>query len=169
MLFARLYDYIRSLKFGDQIHCLGPLGQLCVDPAHGDGPIFLLATGSGVSPFKAIITDQLQIQQTSRELYLIWNVSYAREFFWLSDFQALEKSFPQFHFIPIVSRPDENWTLQQGYIQDYLAAIPLPDNAHYYLCGSPLMLTSTTDYLRQQRGVDQSQITVEQFFAPKSA
>ncbi len=159
-------NYIKNLHLGDQINCLGPLGKLTVEPTHGDGPIYLLATGSGISPFLAIITDQLQIRQTTRPITLIWNVSYASEFFWLNEIQAIQNHFPNFRFLPAVSKPDENWQLATGYVADILTKEDLHPAAHYYLCGSPLMLESTIKYLQTERGVQQSQITIEQFFCP---
>jgi len=162
-------NYIRSLQFGDQIHCLGPLGKLTIDPAHGTGPIYLLATGSGVSPFLAMITDQLQIKTSGRPITLIWNVSYAHEFFWLTQLQNLQQNFPNFRFIPVVSRPDDNWKLATGYVADILAKEDLSLDAHYYLCGSPAMIDSTIKYLQTNRAVSPDQITLEQFFAPASS
>lgn len=161
-------NYIRNLKFGDQINCLGPLGQLCVAPEHGDGRLFLLATGSGMSPLHAITIDQLQLQQTRRELYFFWGANNSSEFFWLDDFQDLQKSFPNFHFIPTISDPDDSWTLERGYVTDQLRGLELLPSDHFYLCGNPAMINSTIDYLCRERGLDKTQITTEQFSAPAS-
>lgn len=162
-------NYIKNLHFGDQINCLGPLGLLTVQPEHGDGPIYLLATGSGVSPFKAIITDQLQLQQTKRPLTLIWNVNHSDEFFWLSEFHQIQDHYPNFRFIPVISQPDPSWQLDTGYVADILAKEDLDQSAHFYLCGSPLMLNNTVLYLQKERGISADQISIEQFFATKSS
>ncbi len=162
-------NYIRNLQFGDSIKCTGPLGQLTVgEVAHG-ATLYLLATGSGISPFKAIVTDLLQIKNFKQKIVLIWNMNLASEFFWLEDFLAIQSAFPNFEFVPVVSQPDASWTLARGFVADVLANYDFKYDDHFYLCGSPLMLNNTVLYLQNERHIEKRQITTEQFFAAASA
>lgn len=159
--------YLQNLKFGDQIKLLAPLGQLTVKTGETAQDLFFIATGSGISPFKAIITDQLQIQKSNKNLHLLWNMNFSHEFFWLEDFADLQDKYSNFHFYPIVSQPDSSWTLASGYVTNILENIDIPTNSHFYLCGSPLMLDSTTQFLTA-KGFTMEQISTEKFSADKS-
>ena len=161
-------NYIRNLQFGEVVHCMGPLGQLTVDEVDPKATLYLLATGSGISPFKAIVTDLLQLKHCQQKIVLIWNMNLASEFFWLEDLAAMQSAFPNFEFVPVVSQPDTSWTLARGFVADVLANYDLKSEDHFYLCGSPLMLNNTVLYLQNQRQVEKRQITTEQFFAAAS-
>ena len=159
--------YLEKLNFGDEITFLAPLGQLVVAPDEPAEHLYLLATGSGVSPFKAIITDQLQLQRTAKNITLIWSLTNDQDFFWLEDFLDLQDKYNNFTFIPTVDQPSPAWTLRTGYITDVLRTLTLPTDAHFYLCGHPLMIAAATTYLQEQ-GFDQSHLTAEQFLPPSA-
>ena len=159
-------NFLKNLDFGACVNVFGPLGQLTmVDDDAED--IYLLATGSGIAPFKAILTDQLQIKKSQRRFTLIWSMATDTEFFWLEDWLNFQQLFPNFTFIPLVDKPSPAWSLATGFIQDALANLDLKEKSHFYLCGNPLMIKSVGQFLAE-RNFHADQITTEQFFADRS-
>jgi NAD(P)H-flavin reductase len=156
-------QYLKSLKFGDELDVLAPLGQFVVpDNAPQDHLVFI-ATGSGIAPFKSMIEDQLRTKQTTKQITLFWGMRYAEELFWLDDWQDLVEAYPNFRFHPVISQAPDEWTLCKGRVTDCLNVHALPENALYFLCGNKPMVADATALLTQQKGVDPSLVLKELF------
>lgn len=69
-----------------------------------------------------------------------------RELFYVDDFRAIEKDFPNFKFNIALSepKPEDNWTGYTGFIHqviidNYLKNHAEPEEIEYYICGPPMM------------------------------
>lgn len=133
------------LQPGDLLTASGPFGRLIlpetIEPVH----YVLGATGTGVSPYRAMIP---QIQQSLRDcpnarFTLLLGVQYRHDLLYLSDFLTLMEKEPRFTFRAYLSRettlsaPYE----RQGYLQTGFAELTLnPATDLVYLCGNPNMI-----------------------------
>lgn len=154
---------LNNLQFGDEIEVLGPLGQFVIDPQSQENELVFVATGSGISPFKAMILDQLQVKQDTRPITLYWGLRYAQELFWQDEFIELVENYQNFHFTPVLSRPPEEWPLSRGRVTDILAAKEFNDRTGFYLCGNENMIADAVKLL-QEKGIDSQYIHHEKFF-----
>jgi ferredoxin--NADP+ reductase len=85
-----------------------------------------------------------------------WDLGYRGELI------AMQRYCPTFHYIPVISRPDEElvpWSGQTGYVQDLwdrglveqaLHKKPTPENTHILLCGNPAMIEAMISRLGEE-------------------
>lgn len=158
-------NYLKNLEFGEEIELLGPMGHFVLkDPAEsGEEAIVLVATGSGITPFRSMLYELLQVNQDKRPVYLHWGIRFADHFIWLDEMEDLEDAFANFSFHPVVSRPQQAWTLCRGRVTDCFAMHDIPENAGYYLCGGKPMIESMVTLL-ESRGVPKERVHHEKFF-----
>ena len=154
--------FLRQLKFGDRVQVLAPLGQFVVKADPEIKELIFVASGSGIAPIKSMVTDLLQIKGDQRPITVFWSMRYDNELFWLDFFADLQKSFSQFTFVPIISRPSENWQLAIGHATDYLQKLENVDKTQFYLCGNP-QLVATSKQILLDKKVLATNIIAEQF------
>jgi NAD(P)H-flavin reductase len=156
-------NYLKNLQFGDEIELLAPLGQFVLSDNTAEEAIVMVATGSGITPFRSMVLDLLQVQKDTRPIYVHWGIRYADHLIWLDEFAELEDAFPNFKFHPVVSRPQEGWNLCRGRVTDCFSVHDLEPNAGYYLCGGKPMITSMVELLHK-RQVPAEFVHHEKFF-----
>ena len=156
-------QYLQSLQFGDQIDFLAPLGQFIIASDNQETVMMMVASGSGIAPFRSMIQDLLQEKRDTRTIILHWGMRFANQLFWLDELEDLMDNFPNFTFHPVISQPSPEWTLSRGRVTDVLKMIDLPVQTGYYLCGSQPMIIDCQEILKA-RGVAQDLIHYEKFY-----
>lgn len=154
--------YLESLKFGDMISLLGPMGIFTIPEGTQETAFYFIATGSGIAPYRAMILDLLE-KQEQRPIVLYWGLRYEQDLFWEHEFQELDRKYTNFSFKIILSKPSDEWPLSRGRVTDLLTALEKPAGAGYYLCGNEKMVDEVTGYL-QQNGVQPTNIHHEMFY-----
>lgn len=128
--------WFHEAKVNDLLRLRGPLGTFFLRN-HADKDLVLLATGTGIAPVKAILED-LAAQEASeqpRSLTVYWGGRYPQDLYWQPPATA------GLRFVPVLSRPPEDWTGARGHVQDVM----LRDHAYLaetlvYACGSDAMI-----------------------------
>ena len=164
--------YIFSLKPGDVVTMSGPYGDF--------HPIFdskremiWIGGGAGMAPLRAQIMHMLKTLHTrDREMHYFYGARALDEVFFMEDFLALEKEYPNFHFHLALDRPDpkadeKGVKYTAGFIapvmgDTYLKAHEAPEDIEYYLCGPPMMAKTVIDLL-DSLGVEQNMIHFDNF------
>jgi len=154
--------FFQNLQFGQEISLLGPLGNFTL-ANQGEDALVLVATGSGVAPFRSMILDLLQVKKDPRPIILYWGLRYAQQMFWQDEFEELAQNFANFKFHPVLSRPSEEWILCSGRVTDCLSVHSLPENAGYYLCGGKQMVLDCISML-QSLSVKPENVHHENFY-----
>lgn len=150
-----------SLGIGAEVGVAGPSGVFTLDESL---PEIVFAVGgvgiAGVSSAIRYINEKkLPIKMT-----LFYSCSYLKDFIWLDEFRQIEKENENFTFVPVVTREEpENWQgetsrLTMAMIEKRADA----RNAHYYLCGSPLMVSGIEEMLKTI-GVGRTMIKMEKW------
>ena len=164
--------YIFSLKPGDKVRMSGPYGEF--RPVYDSKKEMIwVGGGAGMAPLRAQIMHMLKTRQCrDREMHYFYGARAIDEVFFLDDFLALEKEFPNFHFHLALDRPDPKADqlgikYTAGFIapvmgDTYLKQHDAPEDVEYYLCGPPMMAKTVLD-LRHSLGVDDADIRFDNF------
>ena len=165
-------SYIFTLKPGDKVIMSGPYGDF--------HPIFdskkemiWVGGGAGMAPLRAQIMHMTRTLNTrDREMHYFYGARSLSEVFYLEDFLAIEKEFPNFHFHLALDRPDPvadaaGVKYTAGFVapvmrDTYLAQHEAPEDCEYYMCG-PAMMSKTVNELLDSLGVDPSSIHYDNF------
>jgi CDP-4-dehydro-6-deoxyglucose reductase, E3 len=121
----------------DLLRFKGPRGTFFLREVAGLDLVFL-ATGTGVAPIKAMLTDLTlrPAEAQPRSVQLFWGGRYRPDLYWQPSFPTLNLSFT-----PLLSRADGQWTGAQGYVQHALIqSHPEWARTTVYACGSASMI-----------------------------
>ena len=160
-----------GLEIGGHIDASGPFGRFCLMPGDHNRRYLLIATGTGVTPYRAMLP-QLEklISERGVEVVLLFGARTPQELLYGDDFCAFADAHPQFRFIPCFSRelPDNpHADVRHGYVQQHLAEFaPDAGTDIAYLCGNPDMVDACFDALKQA-GLPIPQIRREKYVSSK--
>jgi NADPH-ferrihemoprotein reductase len=129
-----LYTQLRTSKF-----------RLPTVPKH---PIILIASGSGLAPFLAFLTERSRLSSIGRDVgpsMLFFGCRSPSDFIYSSELTSLASSSGnQIEIIPAFSRYGD--VKERGYVQNKIAEkeqeilkLLLEQNAYFYICGSAAM------------------------------
>lgn len=125
---------------------LGPLGRfLYRNP--GPRTVLMVATGVGLAPFLPML-ERLRAESPRASASLVWGNRYLEDMVVRRELEALQASWPNFRFFPVLSRPptDGSWTGAVGHVQDEVRRrFPDLDQADVYLCGLNQMVNETQE------------------------
>ena len=165
-------SYIFSLKPGDKVIMSGPYGDF--------HPVFdskkemvWIGGGAGMAPLRAQIMHMLKtLKTTDRKLKYFYGARALNEVFFLEDFQALEREFPNFEFHLALDREDPaadaaGVKYTAGFVapvlkKNFLEKHEAPEDCEYYLCGPPMMAKTVLDLLHSL-GVEDNMIRFDNF------
>ena len=155
--------YFKNLKVGDTINFLGPFGTFTLKPEDKTHKILFLGTGSGCSPLKCILESALVEKNYENEMVLYFGLRYQNDVFWQDYFNRLVEKHPNFKFKLVLSKPNETWHGQAGYITEYLKNdLQDASNCSVYLCGNKRMIDDAVDILLKH-GCPKERIYFEKF------
>ncbi len=145
-----LTERLFELREGDRLRLGAPRGRFVLDP--GDGRTHLLvATGTGIAPFVAMIRDD-RAARRRRPIVLVHGAAHADELGFGAELAALAADGPaQLRYLPTISRPsdprNDGWTGLTGRAEEVLGARWGDLGLHAsstvaYLCGNPGMVAA---------------------------
>ena len=137
-------ELLGNLKDGEQVDASGPYGRFCLLDADANRRYLLVATGTGVTPYRAMLPQIRKLASRGAEVALVYGARNEGELLYGDEFEAFAQANPHFHFYPCFSRtpraqPRPND--RNGRVHVALAELK-PDAAHdiAYLCGNPDMV-----------------------------
>lgn len=153
-------EELLELPVGSQVTASGPSGKLVWQ---GDAPALLVATGTGISPLRALVLEQLA-RPASQPLVLLFGCRDATEELWGAELAALSRSRPRFRFVPTHSQPAAGYAGKVGRVQAYLPELvqELGPALQAYLCGhTPMVMDCTRQLL--ELGVAETHVHGESY------
>ncbi len=168
-------SYIYSLKPGDKITISGPYGEFFLpkDLAPETELIFV-GGGAGMAPMRSHIMHLFKTEKTSRKVNFFYGARALKEAFYLDDYHAIEKEFPNFKFHLALDRPDPEADAAgvpyvAGFVHNvmfetYLKQHENPEDALYLMCGPPMMVGAVVNLL-DSLGVPPENILYDNFGA----
>lgn len=161
-------SYIFSRKPGDKVNISGPYGDFFLVKESKREAIFI-GGGAGMAPMRSHIFHLFKTLKTDRKVSFWYGARSKREIFYEEDFESIAKEFPNFSFHIALSdaKPEDNWTGYTGFIHqvlfdEYLSKHEAPEDVEYYLCGPPMMTSSTLKML-DSLGVEPDMIHYDDF------
>lgn len=165
-------SYIFSLKPGDKVIMSGPYGDF---HPHFDtkNEMVWVGGGAGMAPLRAQIMHMAKtLHTTDRQMHYFYGARALNEVFYLDDFLALEKEFPNFKFHlaldredPVADKAGVKYTagfvhnvMYETYLKDHEA----PEDIEYYMCGPGPMSKAVTTML-DNLGVPEENIMYDNF------
>jgi ferredoxin-NADP reductase len=144
---GKLSPLLFDMQVGDTIEFQGPLGYFVL--RHPPNDTVMIATGTGIAPFRSILKAQLETHQEQR-FTLVFGVRYERNIMYRDEFERLAADYPNFQFWPTLSRPGENWTGRTGHVQNHLMeSIGERRDIDVYICGLKLMVDDVRARLKE--------------------
>jgi len=165
-----------GLEEGGRIDASGPFGRFCLMPADTNARYLLVATGTGVTPYRAMLPQlATAIAERGVQVVLLFGARTPDELLYGDEFRAFAGRHPDhFRFVPCFSRvlpepgsaqahPD----VRHGYVQQFLAEFaPQAATDTAYLCGNPNMVDACFEALKAD-GLPIPQIRREKYVSSK--
>jgi len=164
---ALLQFHVRRIKGGrfteqlfadtqvkDIVRIEGPQGSFFMRD-DSDGPIIMLATGTGFGPIKAMVEHAIA-EGTPRPIYVYWGARTRAGLYLDAMAQGWAEEHANIHYIPVLSQPapEDEWHGATGHVQDVVLR-DFEDLRGFdvYACGHPQMVYTAKDLL-VARGLD---------------
>ena len=168
-------SYIYSLKPGDKITISGPYGEFFLPKdLSPDTELIFVGGGAGMAPMRSHIMHLFKTEKTSRKVNFFYGARALKEAFYLDDYHAIEKEFPNFKFHLALDRPDPEADAAgvpyvAGFVHNvmfetYLKQHEAPEDALYLMCGPPMMVGAVVNLL-DSLGVPPENILYDNFGA----
>jgi ferredoxin--NADP+ reductase len=135
-----------SLREGDKVNLVSKArGSLTLAQVPDACDLVLVATGTGVAPYMSMLRTPSTWHPGRRSVTLVHGVRNARDLGYERELAALKAARPDvFTYVPVVSRPDGDWSGIRGRVQEVLferGAVALePERDHVFLCGNRAMV-----------------------------
>ena len=125
----------------------GPVGKEMLLPDDEEATIIMMATGTGIAPFRAYLWRMFKEQHSDYKFkglaWLFFGIPYTANILYKQELEELQEKFPDnFRLTYAISREEKNPEGGKMYIQDRIAEYaeqlwPLiqKPNTHTYICG----------------------------------
>ncbi len=140
-------SYLCALEVGADVAITGPVGKEMLLPDDEDATIIMMATGTGIAPFRAYLWRMLKEQHENYKFkglaWLIFGIPKTANILYKEDLEKLQQEFSDhFRLTYAISREQQNPEGGRMYIQhrvaehaDELWELMQKDNTHTYICG----------------------------------
>lgn len=124
----------------------------------------MVAVGTGMAPILSILY-YMRDNNIERKARFYFGARTPDDLFLLDEMEKLEKELYDFKFIPTLSRvlDEHNWTGERGRVNVALDKhITSPEDKEAYLCGSPGMIDTVVELLKE-KGILEEYIYYDKF------
>ncbi len=163
--------FFNEVNKGDKLKLKGPEGVFTL-PQDLTKPIFMLCTGTGIVPFRAMLQEIEKKQLQVSNLHLIFGTRKEKDILFYEELQDFAHFIDGLKISICLSRESKlpkkkykNITFFEGYIHPvYLKDNMAKDsNALFMICGWSKMIDEAVVHLIKDLGVDRRQIKMELF------
>ena len=148
-----------EVKEGSELTLRGPVGVFVLHEENFEKDIFLIATGTGIAPFRSMATYVKLHNIAHKDIHLIFGCRTQKDLLYFDELKQLQNDLPGFYFHPVLSR--ESWEGKSGYVHpvyEELSAQKQP--ASFFLCGWKAMIDEAKQRI-QALGYDRKMIHQE--------
>lgn len=143
--------YLCELPAGSDVKITGPVGKEMLLPEDPDANIIMMATGTGIAPFRAYLwrmfkDGEREINsgyQFTGKAWLIFGIPYTANILYKEELEQIQETYPDnFRLTYAISREQKNPKGGKMYIQDRVAEhadeiwqMIKDEKTHAYICG----------------------------------
>ena len=162
---------LSELEVGGTIEASGPYGRFCLQDTDAHPRCLLLATGTGVTPYRAMLPlFEKLLAQGNREVVLLYGARNETELLYGEEFEVFAQTHPGFTFHGCLSRQPRAVPRpgdRDGHVQSVLAELaPASNRDIAYLCGNPNMVDAAFNTLKDF-GLPVPQIRREKYISSR--
>ena len=158
-------SYLAEMQPGDELACIGPGGTFRLACPVRDS--LCLAAGTGITPLRAMLR-HLFAGDVDRggghSITLLFGARDEDRLYFREEFEDLERRWPNFRFLPTLSRAGNGWRGRRGHVQAHLDETleGRAKDIDVYLCGPRAMVADVRGALAQ-RGFDEQAVLHEKW------
>lgn len=154
---GQLTPRLFNLELGDRLYVsVRIVGVFTLADTPTGNNIVMIATGTGLAPYISFLRSYVVDRPESR-MAVIHGAAKQWDLGYFSELTFLESSFDNFFYLPTLTEGEDTWRgyrlwiedmLDEGILQEKTGIAINPAETHFFLCGNPRMVETTSDWLR---------------------
>lgn len=169
---GRATQWLNNIPIGTAITFMAPFGKFVFNETRGDRGTpaaseknaLFIATGTGITPLRCMILEQLE-KGNRHPMHLLWGFRHNEDVFYREWLQELAQEFPNFSYTITLSQPLSPWNGEVGRVTDWLTKnLHSEDarNTHVYICGVGDMVLDVAK-LCEEKGIAHEDVHFERY------
>ncbi len=151
-----------NFKIGSPVKISKVLGKFVL-PSPIEHDICFICTGTGIAPLRAQLIDIINSGVPHKNIYMVFGNRWTKDIIYRKEMEDFEATYPEFKFIPVLSRDNADWAGRKGYVhQIYEEIFADKRPAYFYICGWADMLKEARQRL-EAMGYDKKAIKFESY------
>ncbi|WP_223266968.1 ferredoxin--NADP reductase [Chlorobium phaeovibrioides] len=155
---GQLSPRLFNLKVADRLHAGETIrGGFLLNETPDGSDIIMVATGTGIAPYISFLRTHIAERPESK-MIVIQGAAHREDLGYFSELVFLEKSYPNFFYVPTLTDADDGWEgkrsriedlLENDFLQNEFNITPDPEWTHFFISGKPDMVSSISRWLEQ--------------------
>jgi len=162
---GKMSEYLfKEAKIGDEFVYKGPMGIFTLPDNLMDRDVYLVSTGSGISPFRSMINYIYENKVPFKSIKLFFGTRTENDLLYRDELEKIQNELPNFEYIPSLSQESKQG-FKEGHVHEhYLKLIDESlEKPWVYFCGWDRMISEGRFHL-DERGFEMTKdIRVEIF------
>jgi len=162
---GKMSEYLfKEAKIGDEFVYKGPMGIFTLPDNLMDRDVYLVSTGSGISPFRSMINYIYENKVPFKSIKLFFGTRTESDLLYRDELEKIQNELPNFEYIPSLSQESKQG-FKEGHVHEhYLKLIDESSTKPWvYFCGWDRMISEGRFHL-DERGFEMTKdIRVEIF------
>lgn len=151
-----------NFQVGHKVKISKVLGKFVL-PEVIEHDICFICTGTGIAPLRSQLIDIFNRKVPHKNIYMVFGNRWEKDISYRNEMEELEKQYPQFKFIPVLSRSNEGWKGKTGYVHNvYEEIFSDRRQAYFFICGWADMLKEARQRI-EAMGYDKKAIRFESY------
>jgi len=152
-----------TIKPGDEILINGGYGDFYYSREMGDD-LVLIGGGIGITPLMSILQYVRDAKYPDVTINMLHSAVTSKELLFRNKIQNIEAKNSNIHYIPTITKPDNEWQGRFGRINaNLLKELKLIGNKLYFICG-PLEMVNEIKKILTNFGIEDSKIKYEKWW-----
>lgn len=151
--------FLHAAELGTRVRMLPAQGLFVLEPMIR--PILMVATGTGIAPFRAMIEAVSEKAPQHPPITLLFGCRTEDDILYREQLSSV----PNITFLPTLSRAAESWTGRRGWVQAHLPEIigRIGTDIDVYICGLTRMVKEVRRICREELGVERKRVHIERY------